>query len=162
MVSSFPMAMAVKWTVIFAGIAISRGQSDTPPKDSASRADVISNTDADARFITHASPLVVAFAPSMAETELAAPTRPLAPSVDPTSIDLRPKFAGFGLTPRVQGGRGTCSVFAVTQALEFALARKKGSGERLSEEFLKAEVSLKKALAREQLSRRGSGTGSLG
>ncbi len=54
----------------------------------------------------------------------------------PHSVDLRPKFAGFGLTPRVQGGRGTCSVFAVTQALEFAVARKKGAGERLSEEFL--------------------------
>lgn len=54
----------------------------------------------------------------------------------PASIDLRPKFAGFGLTPRVQGGRGTCSVFAVTQALEFAVARTKGDGERLSEEFL--------------------------
>ncbi len=54
----------------------------------------------------------------------------------PVSTDLRPKFAGFGLTPRVQGGRGTCSVFAVTQALEFAVARKKGAGERLSEEFL--------------------------
>ena len=44
-----------------------------------------------------------------------------------------------------------------------AKAREKLAGlDRLSEEFLKAEVSLKKALAREQLSRRGSGTGSLG
>lgn len=60
----------------------------------------------------------------------------LAHANGPHSVDLRPKFAGFGLTPRVQGGRGTCSVFAVTQALEFAVARKKGAGERLSEEFL--------------------------
>ncbi|MBL8760509.1 MAG: DUF2961 domain-containing protein [Phycisphaerae bacterium] len=62
-----------------------------------------------------------------------------APAADdalPKSVDLRPKFAGFGLTPRVQGPRGTCSVFAVTQALEFAVARRKGVGERLSEEFL--------------------------
>ena len=44
-----------------------------------------------------------------------------------------------------------------------AKAREKLAGlDRLSEEFLKAEVSLKKALAREQLVRRGSGTGSLG
>jgi F-type H+-transporting ATPase subunit epsilon len=33
--------------------------------------------------------------------------------------------------------------------------------DKLSEDFLKAEVSLKKALAREMLSRRGSGTGTL-
>ncbi|GAB4160006.1 MAG: hypothetical protein Fur0037_27040 [Planctomycetota bacterium] len=33
--------------------------------------------------------------------------------------------------------------------------------DRHSEEFLKAEASLKKALARERLARRGSGTGSL-
>lgn len=33
--------------------------------------------------------------------------------------------------------------------------------DKLSEEFLKAEASLKKALAREQLARRGSGTGGL-
>lgn len=54
----------------------------------------------------------------------------------PASVDLRARFAGYGLTPRVQGPRGTCSVFAVTQGLEFAVARKKGAGERLSEEFL--------------------------
>lgn len=34
--------------------------------------------------------------------------------------------------------------------------------DRLSEEFLKAEASLRKALVREMLSRRDSGTGSLG
>ncbi len=63
--------------------------------------------------------------------------RPLESDADqPVSADLRPAFAGFGLTPREQGGRGTCSVFAVTQALEFAVARRKGAGERLSEEFL--------------------------
>lgn len=43
-----------------------------------------------------------------------------------------------------------------------ARAREKMSGlDKLSTEFLKAEASLKKALAREMLSRRHSGTGSL-
>lgn len=41
-------------------------------------------------------------------------------------------------------------------------AREKMAGlDRLSEEFLKAEASLRKALAREMLARRGSGTGNL-
>ena len=43
-----------------------------------------------------------------------------------------------------------------------AKAREKMAGlDRLSEEFLKAEAQLRKALAREMLSRRNSGTGSL-
>ena len=43
-----------------------------------------------------------------------------------------------------------------------AKAREKLEGlDRLSEEFLKAEASLRKALAREALVRRGSGTGGL-
>jgi D-arabinan exo alpha-(1,3)/(1,5)-arabinofuranosidase (non-reducing end) len=54
----------------------------------------------------------------------------------PPSADLRQAFADFGLGPRVQGGRGTCSVFVVTGALEFALARESGHGGRLSVEFL--------------------------
>ena len=42
-------------------------------------------------------------------------------------------------------------------------AREKMAGlDRLSEEFLKAEASLRKALAREMLARRGSGSGDLG
>jgi len=44
-----------------------------------------------------------------------------------------------------------------------ARAREKLAGlDRLSAEFLKAEASLKKALAREMLSRRNSGTGGIG
>jgi F-type H+-transporting ATPase subunit epsilon len=43
-----------------------------------------------------------------------------------------------------------------------AKAREKLAGlDRLSEEFLKAEASLKKALAREMLARRGTGTGNI-
>jgi hypothetical protein len=52
------------------------------------------------------------------------------------SCDLRPALESFGITPRVQGGRGTCSVFALTQAIEFAVAKRSGRGPRLSEEFL--------------------------
>jgi hypothetical protein len=51
-------------------------------------------------------------------------------------IDLRPIFQNWGLTPRSQGGRGTCSVFALTQALEYALAGRQRHGTRLSVEFL--------------------------
>jgi hypothetical protein len=58
------------------------------------------------------------------------------PAVLPASVDLRPALNAFGLTPRVQGKRGTCSVFAMTQALEFAFAKKDDRGERFSAEFL--------------------------
>ncbi len=52
------------------------------------------------------------------------------------AVDLRPTLEGYGLTPRVQGRRGNCSVFAMTQAIEFALARKGDPVQRLSPEFL--------------------------
>jgi hypothetical protein len=52
------------------------------------------------------------------------------------SADLRPALESYGLTARVQGRRGTCSVFAMTQAIEFAFARKGGPVQRLSPEFL--------------------------
>lgn len=54
----------------------------------------------------------------------------------PAACDLTPRFTELGLVPRAQGGRGTCSVFAVTQALEFALARPGRPAARLSPEFL--------------------------
>jgi hypothetical protein len=53
-----------------------------------------------------------------------------------TSVDLRPKLDAWSLPARDQGPRGTCSVFAVTQAIEFALARHRDQGTRLSVEFL--------------------------
>lgn len=62
---------------------------------------------------------------------VAAATRPL-----PAEVDLRPQFAAFGLLPRGQGPRPTCSVFTVTAAFEFAFARASGRGERLSAEYL--------------------------
>ena len=54
----------------------------------------------------------------------------------PASVDLRPAFDKWGLTPRTQGKRGTCSVFTVVGALEFAAAKKQGNCERFSVEFL--------------------------
>jgi hypothetical protein len=53
----------------------------------------------------------------------------------PPRVDLRPQFVELGLTQRMQGRRGTCSVFATVEGLEFALARSTGRGERLSIEF---------------------------
>jgi hypothetical protein len=60
------------------------------------------------------------------------------PSADdlPPSVDLRPLLDGWGLGPRLQGNRNTCSAFVVTGALEFALARIEGRGVRLSPEYL--------------------------
>ncbi len=58
------------------------------------------------------------------------------PSKDMKSVDLRPFLQKWGLDARVQGHRDTCSVFVVTEALEYALATKRQSGTRLSVEFL--------------------------
>jgi hypothetical protein len=52
------------------------------------------------------------------------------------SVDLRPAFETWQLERRVQGSRNTCSVFAVTGALEYALASRTGKPVRLSVEFL--------------------------
>jgi len=54
----------------------------------------------------------------------------------PKTVDLRPEFQRFGLTPRQQGARPTCSTFTVAGALEFAVAKRQGSSPRLSVEFL--------------------------
>ncbi len=54
----------------------------------------------------------------------------------PTEADLRPAFQKWGLPLRSQGGRGTCSVFAMTGALEYALASRQQTGTVLSAEFL--------------------------
>jgi C1A family cysteine protease len=51
-------------------------------------------------------------------------------------VDLTPKFEHWKLDRRRQGGRGTCSVFAVTGALEYAVAAANHHGTRLSVEFL--------------------------
>jgi len=54
----------------------------------------------------------------------------------PSAVDLRPVFAQWGLTTRCQGSRGTCSVFTVTDAIEYALASRERQGTRRSVEFL--------------------------
>ncbi|MBN2210741.1 MAG: DUF2961 domain-containing protein [Sedimentisphaerales bacterium] len=54
----------------------------------------------------------------------------------PQQVDLRPNLEKWGLGPRLQHKRGTCSVFAVAQALEYAMAAKSGKGVRLSVEYL--------------------------
>jgi hypothetical protein len=53
-----------------------------------------------------------------------------------SNIDLRPAFTNWGLPLRLQGGRGTCSVFTMAGALEYALARDPKQGTPLSIEFL--------------------------
>ena len=58
------------------------------------------------------------------------------PAATDDAVDLRPRFDAWGLPARAQGGRGTCSVFAITGAIEFALAEKQGHAARLSVEFL--------------------------
>jgi len=52
------------------------------------------------------------------------------------SVNLRPFFQEWGLDARVQGDRGTCSVFAMTAAIEYAVATKQQHATRLSVEFL--------------------------
>jgi hypothetical protein len=54
----------------------------------------------------------------------------------PVRVDLRPVLERFGLSPRLQGARPTCSVFTVAGALEFAVAKRQGQTPRLSVEFL--------------------------
>ena len=54
----------------------------------------------------------------------------------PASVDLRPQMKRWGLTPRWQGRRNTCSVFATTSALEFACSKQSNQGTRLSAEYL--------------------------
>lgn len=53
-----------------------------------------------------------------------------------SSVDLRPIFSNWGLTVRGQGARGTCSVFTVTEALEYAFAVQHHGATRFSVEFL--------------------------
>lgn len=53
----------------------------------------------------------------------------------PARVDLRAEFARLGLAQRSQGRRGTCSVFATTEGVEFAVGHATGKGRRLSVEF---------------------------
>lgn len=54
----------------------------------------------------------------------------------PNSVNLDPIFEQWGLKTRSQGSRGTCSVFTVVGALEYAIASYENKGKFLSVEFL--------------------------
>lgn len=58
------------------------------------------------------------------------------PADGKAAVDLRPLLQKWGLDARVQGGRGTCSVFAMNATIEYAVAAKQQRGTRLSTEFL--------------------------
>ena len=64
-----------------------------------------------------------------------AQTEPMPPSL-PKAVDLRSQLLQWGLVPRRQGPRGTCSVFTAVGALECAAAKVRQQGTRLSVEFL--------------------------
>jgi len=60
-----------------------------------------------------------------------------APDSLPDRVTLIPDFEKFGLTPRAQGNRDTCSLFAITALAEFECARStRPPHVRLAEEFL--------------------------
>ncbi|MCC7475717.1 MAG: hypothetical protein IT425_09995 [Pirellulales bacterium] len=61
---------------------------------------------------------------------------PAPPTPLPTQVDLRPQLDQWGLGPRNQGPRNTCSVFATMAAFEFAYSKHVGHGEKLSAEYL--------------------------
>jgi hypothetical protein len=52
------------------------------------------------------------------------------------SVDLRPILQKWKLDARSQGGRGTCSVFALSAVIEYAVATRQQRGTRLSVEYL--------------------------
>jgi WD40 repeat protein len=52
------------------------------------------------------------------------------------AVDLTRAFTDWGLPPRGQGVRATCTVFAVAGCVEYALARRTGTGVPVSAEYL--------------------------
>lgn len=50
-------------------------------------------------------------------------------------VDLVPRLTDWGLVPRGQGNRNTCSVFTTVGAIEWALAVHRGTGVQISPEF---------------------------
>src|SRR5262245_16978726 len=54
----------------------------------------------------------------------------------PARVDLRPQMTEWGLVPRRQGRRNTCSVFTTTGVFEFAASKYYNKGMRLSVEYL--------------------------
>ena len=64
------------------------------------------------------------------------PSSSVATRLDAAGVDIGPIFKESGLLTRSQGTRGTCSVFTVTRAIEYALGKKQRRSSRLSVEFL--------------------------
>ena len=88
-------------------------------------------------FDVHFPVVLLCLLPTFSRTPLAQePASASSAQTLPASVDLRPFFDKWGLPHRTQGKRGTCSVFTVVGALEFAAARKQGHGEQFSVEFL--------------------------
>ncbi|MFI5382528.1 MAG: DUF2961 domain-containing protein, partial [Tepidisphaerales bacterium] len=80
--------------------------------------------------------VVGALAVTWAASVVSALPEPEKPAVPMREVDLRPTFKNWGLDVRPQGSRGTCSVFTVTDAVEYALANERRAVVRLSPEFL--------------------------
>jgi hypothetical protein len=80
-------------------------------------------------------PLLVALLAAPSSPVHGAGTEADAANLPPT-VDLRPAFEKWGLTPRRQGARPTCSAFVVAGALEYAAASRQGRATRWSVEFL--------------------------
>lgn len=66
-----------------------------------------------------------------------------------SAVDLRPAFEKWGLPLRSQSNRGTCSVFTLTGALEYALASRQQTGTVLSVEFLNWAANQARAQAKD-------------
>jgi hypothetical protein len=84
--------------------------------------------------------LLLVVIPSIILAQEVAPANP-APvnntdTIEAPAVDLRPNFERFGLAPRLQGDRPTCSVFTIAAALEFTVAKRQTHTPRLSVEFL--------------------------
>jgi hypothetical protein len=89
------------------------------------------------RFMLILASWLIAFSTSGSTSNriLAAEETGAASAVLPKSVDLRPKREGWGLEQRRQGRRGTCSVFTVVEAVEYACAAANDKGSALSVEF---------------------------
>lgn len=79
--------------------------------------------------------VLLAVAAACSAPPVASPVASAAASAAAGDVDLRPQFLAHGLVPRGQGPRPTCSIFATTAVVEFALARTTGIGTRLSAEY---------------------------
>lgn len=82
--------------------------------------------------------LAVAMAAAVARAQQPPAGREAAegPADLPKTVDLRPQLISWGLMPRSQGVRNTCSVFVTAEALEFAVSKRLARGTPLSVEYL--------------------------